>query len=153
MDVKFNNQSITPRYGKVVEVNALWLEALHVMASRCRGIDDDLADHYASEAQRVARGFAEAFWFAQGGYLYDCLTPDGPDKSLRPNQTHRPGHAALPAVHRPAALRPADRRGEPADAPGPAQPGALRTGAIAAITAEAGNRATGRTTRAPCGPG
>ncbi|MFW6154785.1 MAG: amylo-alpha-1,6-glucosidase [Planctomycetota bacterium] len=86
MDVKYAGEAITPRHGKAVEVNALWLEALHIMADRSRGVDAAAADHYGAEAVRVAAAFANAFWFAEGGYLYDCLTPDGPDGSLRPNQ-------------------------------------------------------------------
>jgi predicted glycogen debranching enzyme len=86
MDVKFNNQAITPRDGKAVEVNALWLEALHIMAERTRGHDNAAADHYAAEAQRVAASFARAFWYEQGGYLYDCISPTAADASLRPSQ-------------------------------------------------------------------
>jgi len=86
MDVKYAGAAITPRHGKAVEVNALWLEAMHIMADRCRGVDAAAADHYAAEAQRIGAAFADAFWFADGGYLYDCLTGDGPDASLRPNQ-------------------------------------------------------------------
>jgi predicted glycogen debranching enzyme len=86
MDVKFANETVTPRHGKPVEVNALWLEALSIMADRCRGVDEALADEYAAEAQRVAASFARTFWFAQGGYLYDCIAPTAPDASLRPNQ-------------------------------------------------------------------
>lgn len=86
MDVKFNDQAITPRQGKPVEVNALWLEALHIMADRCDGFDQASADHYAAEAQRVAESFRRTFWYEEGGYLYDCIAPDAPDASLRPNQ-------------------------------------------------------------------
>ncbi|NQU75268.1 MAG: glycogen debranching enzyme N-terminal domain-containing protein, partial [Planctomycetes bacterium] len=86
MDVKFNNQAITPRQGKPVEVNALWLESLFIMAERCRGFDDQAADYFAAEAQRVAASFVRAFWHEEGGYLYDCVSPTESDRSLRPNQ-------------------------------------------------------------------
>ncbi len=86
MDVKFNDQAVTPRHGKAVEVNALWLEALHILAERSGGIDNAAADHYAAQAQLVARSFAQAFWYEQGGYLYDCISPTAADASLRPNQ-------------------------------------------------------------------
>ena len=86
MDVKFNNEAVTPRQGKAVEVNALWLEALHILAQRSRATDRAAADSYAAEADRVSRSFASAFWYAQGGYLYDCLSPTTADASLRPNQ-------------------------------------------------------------------
>lgn len=86
MDVKFNNQAITPRHGKTVEINAMYLEGLHILAERCRGIDDGAANWYAGEAERVAKSFVKAFWYEQGGYLYDCVTPEFADASLRPNQ-------------------------------------------------------------------
>ncbi len=86
MDVKFNGEAVTPRQGKAVEVNAMWLEAMHIMADRCRGVDDQAAEHYAAEAQRVASSFVEAFWNAKAGCLYDCISPAGPDPSVRPNQ-------------------------------------------------------------------
>ena len=86
MDVKFADQAVTPRQGKPVEINALWLEALHIMAERSSEVDDPSAEEYAAEAQRVARAFVEAFWYAQGGYLYDCIGETEPDRSLRPNQ-------------------------------------------------------------------
>ncbi len=86
MDVKYNDEAITPREGKAVEINALWLEAMHIMAERCKGVDDAMAAHYAGEAKRVADSFVKAFWYAEGGYLYDCVGPTGPDPSLRPNQ-------------------------------------------------------------------
>jgi len=103
MDVKYAGQAITPRHGKAVEVNALWLEAMHIMADRSRGVDAEAADHYSAEAQRVGAALANAFWFPEGGYLYDCLTPDGPDASLRPNQV-----IALAQPHCP--LAPAQQR-------------------------------------------
>jgi len=86
MDVKYNNEAITPRQGKAVEVNALWLEAMHIMAERCRGVDDEAAEHYAAEAATTAASFVQAFWYEGGGYLYDCVSADEPDTSLRPNQ-------------------------------------------------------------------
>ncbi|HKB46678.1 MAG TPA: amylo-alpha-1,6-glucosidase, partial [Ktedonobacterales bacterium] len=57
--------------------------------------DPRAALDYQSEARRVAQAFTSAFWFEEGGYLYDVVggpegTPaaDGSrtDASLRPNQ-------------------------------------------------------------------
>ncbi len=56
------------------------------MADRSRGVDDSQADHYAAQAQLVAKSLANTFWFEEGGYLHDCVAPAGPDFSLRPNQ-------------------------------------------------------------------
>ncbi len=107
MDAKFAGQAITPREGKAVEVNALYLEGLHIMAERCRGLDDKAADHFAAEAQRVGESFARSFWYAEGGYLYDCLGPNGPDASLRPNQAIAIAqrHCPLPIEQQRSALQ------------------------------------------------
>jgi len=86
MDVKFNDQAITPRHGMAVEINALWLEAMHIAAARCRGLDAEAADHYTAEADRIAKAFTGTFWNDEAGCLYDCITPEGPDPALRPNQ-------------------------------------------------------------------
>lgn len=99
MDAKFAGQAMTPRDGKVVEINALYLEALHIMADRCRGVDEACAKHFAAEAKRVAQSFARAFWFAEGGYLYDYVGPLGPDRSIRPNQV-----IAIALLHCPLSL-------------------------------------------------
>ncbi len=99
MDAKVDDWVVTPRIGKPVEINALWYNALCVMAdvAHCLG---EPADEYAAMAERARSGFAR-FWCAgadcdhgccrdQGyyhGYCHDVLdTPDGDDASLRPNQ-------------------------------------------------------------------
>ncbi len=85
MDVKIGEWVVTPRYGKAVEINALWLNALHTMAEFARRIGE--ADHaYVNLARHVEQGFAR-FWNAAAGYCYDVLdTPEGDDAALRPNQ-------------------------------------------------------------------
>ncbi|MEZ5566016.1 MAG: amylo-alpha-1,6-glucosidase [Gammaproteobacteria bacterium] len=88
MDAKTNDQVVTPRIGKPVEINALWHHALRVMA-RLGEIENEpaLARHYQGLADRVRDSFVQRFWFEEGGYLYDVVDgPDGNDASLRPNQ-------------------------------------------------------------------
>jgi len=102
MDVKLGDQAVTPRYGKCVEINALWHSAHRILAHRCRETDPQLADRAAARAEMIAQAFNEAFWYDQGGYLYDCL-PDGThDASIRPNQ--------VLAVSLPYSPLPADRQ-------------------------------------------
>jgi len=102
MDVKLGEEAITPRHGKCVEINALWHSAHRILAHRCREIDPQLAERSAARAEMIAQAFNKAFWYEQGGYLYDCL-PDGtPDASIRPNQ--------ILAVSLPYSPLPADRQ-------------------------------------------
>ena len=86
MDARLGNDAITPRIGKPVEINALWITALDCMADwapRC----GDSPTPYAEAAEKAAASFAARFWYVAGGYLYDVIDgPDGDDPSLRPNQ-------------------------------------------------------------------
>ncbi|HNX27184.1 MAG TPA: amylo-alpha-1,6-glucosidase [Phycisphaerae bacterium] len=78
MDVRIDNESVTPRYGKAVELNALWYQANALLG--------DIDAKYAVAARKTAGAFINNFWLENAGYLADCVYPYGPDKSLRPNQ-------------------------------------------------------------------
>lgn len=85
MDARVGDWVVTPRTGKVVEVNALWYNALQVMASFARLLGKDPA-FYERLADTARDGFVR-FWNAEQGYCYDVLDgPEGPDPTLRPNQ-------------------------------------------------------------------
>jgi predicted glycogen debranching enzyme len=87
MDAKCGDVTFTPRWGKAVEVNVLWHNALCHMSRFCRQKHLPDASRYAQMTARVAASFAEAFWNEQRGYLNDAVLPDGSvDASLRPNQ-------------------------------------------------------------------
>ena len=88
MDAKVDDWVVTPRIGKPVEINALWIHALRIMARFAQQLGDEAkVAHYVRLAQRAADSFAQRFWYADGGYLYDVIDgPDGNDASLRPNQ-------------------------------------------------------------------
>ena len=89
MDAKIGGRAITPRAGKPVEVQALWIDALDTTADLARQLGDDVGVRECLELSRAARAsFARRFWFAEGGFLYDVVDdPDGHDDStLRPNQ-------------------------------------------------------------------
>ncbi len=85
MDAKVGDWVVTPRIGKPVEVNALWYNALRIMAdfARLLGRPDD---EYIAWADRAQAGFGR-FWNATAGNCFDLLDgPDGDDEALRPNQ-------------------------------------------------------------------
>jgi predicted glycogen debranching enzyme len=97
MDAKIGDWVVTPRTGKCVEINALWHFALARMASWASLLGDKrAAAEYESQSAHTAASFADAFWYAEGGYLFDVVeTPTGDlhnsrgqraDASLRPNQ-------------------------------------------------------------------
>lgn len=85
MDAKVEDWVVTPRIGKPVEINALWYNALQIMANFAEGIGED-PTHFSNLADQAKKGF-NRFWDAEMGYCYDVLDgPDGDDLSLRPNQ-------------------------------------------------------------------
>jgi predicted glycogen debranching enzyme len=88
MDAKVGDRVITARHGKPVEINALYYNALRLMALWAQAFGDaEYAAACAREADLLATSFEHAFWNASRGALYDVLGPDGvPDASIRPNQ-------------------------------------------------------------------
>ena len=89
MDAKMGDWVVTPRRGKAVELNALWYNALNLLAGWLREMgDEQAARRYREHAEHAQRSFNERFWCEDGGYLYDVIdTPDGSDDdSVRPNQ-------------------------------------------------------------------
>lgn len=85
MDAKIGDWVVTPRIGKPVEINALWYNALCVIAAFAEALGRP-AEHYRSLAERVRVGFAR-FANARSGGLADVIDgPSGADGSVRPNQ-------------------------------------------------------------------
>lgn len=85
MDAKVGDRVVTPRIGKPVEINALWLNALSAMAEFADELGSP-ADDFRHATQDAKRGF-ERFWNVSKGYCFDVLDgPEGNDPSLRPNQ-------------------------------------------------------------------
>ncbi len=86
MDAAMGAETVTPRYGKAVEINALWFSAHRIMAQRCGGDDQRLGRHYADLADTIAPAFGQLFWNEESQCLYDCVNDQSPDASIRPNQ-------------------------------------------------------------------
>lgn len=85
MDAKVGDWVVTPRIGKPVEVNALWYNALRIMAGFARRLGQP-AELYESLADQTQHGFAR-FWNEATGCCCDVIDgPDGDDPALRPNQ-------------------------------------------------------------------
>ena len=83
MDVKIHGWVVTPRHGKPVEVQALWLAALSAEGrlSAALGQEPD----FEALRQRVWAAFMQ-LWDPETGSFADVLHPDGTaDLSLRPN--------------------------------------------------------------------
>ncbi|PYL54086.1 MAG: glycogen debranching protein [Verrucomicrobia bacterium] len=90
MDAKMDDWVVTPRRGKAVEINALWYNALCLLANWLRETGDEVsAQRFDEDAERARISFNNRFWFAEGNHLYDVVDVDGGsgnDPSCRPNQ-------------------------------------------------------------------
>ena len=89
MDAKVDDWVVTPRIGKPVEINALWIHALRLMAKFAQqvGHAEDASAYLATCRSKRRRVSGSATGMREGGYLYDVIDgPSGNDSSLRPNQ-------------------------------------------------------------------
>lgn len=91
MDARVNHKAVTPRVGKPVEVQALWLNAL--------GAAQPLSEQWET-LYKIGRGtFQQRFWNEPGGFLYDVIDvnrrPGAMDDSFRPNQVFAVGGLPL----------------------------------------------------------
>jgi glycogen debranching enzyme len=78
MDAIVDGQAVTPRRGKPVEINALWYNALRIVAEL--STDSGLR----SRADGVRESFESAFWNRHSQCCFDVVNPN--DASIRPNQ-------------------------------------------------------------------
>jgi predicted glycogen debranching enzyme len=87
MDAKVGDWVVTPRRGKPVEIQALWLTALGHAAK----LDPAFADLHG----RARSAFARRFWNAKRGMLFDVVDvehiPGMVDTACRPNQIFAAG--------------------------------------------------------------
>ena len=82
MDAKVGDRVVTPRIGKPVEVQALWINALRIGAG--------FSAQWGELAEKAGRSFGARFWNQKGGFLYDVVdcghVAGTSDSRFRPNQ-------------------------------------------------------------------
>ena len=82
MDARVGDRIVTPRIGKPVEVQALWLNALRTACT--------FSNRFEAFFARGRRAFLDRFWNREGGHLYDVVDadhkPGAVDAAFRPNQ-------------------------------------------------------------------
>jgi predicted glycogen debranching enzyme len=87
MDAKVGDWVVTPRRGKPVEIQALWYNALCIMADLANRFGDEQGQkRYRNMATVASWGFNRLFWNENTGCLYDVTNGAPPDPSIRPNQ-------------------------------------------------------------------
>lgn len=83
MDAKYDGVAITPRSGKVVEVNSLWYNANMIMSTLSKKFGDNtISKKYKKIADNCKKSFNEKFYNSKRKCLYDVLG----DSKIRPNQ-------------------------------------------------------------------
>ncbi len=87
MDAKTGDVAHTPRQGKAVEINALWVHGLRCAAE----LLPDRSGELRALADRASSSFATELWNADRGCLFDHLSPQAgggweADGAIRPNQ-------------------------------------------------------------------
>ncbi len=87
MDAKIGDFVVTPRIGKPVEIQALWYNALRIMAEFAErfGHDKDLL-RFNAMADLAKLSFNALFWNKDEECLYDTVENGRRDSSIRPNQ-------------------------------------------------------------------
>ena len=104
MDAKVSDWVVTPRIGKPVEVQALWLNALRIGAAG--------SARWGALLERGTAAFGARFWNAEGGYLYDVVDVDHQagtvDAAFRPNQIFAVGGLPFPVLNGPQARQVVD---------------------------------------------
>jgi predicted glycogen debranching enzyme len=92
MDAKVGDWVVTPRIGKPVEIQALWLNALPIAGK--------FSKRWTKQLELGKVSFGEKFWNEEGGCLFDVVDnnhePGSLDDSFRPNQIFAVG--GLPLV-------------------------------------------------------
>lgn len=87
MDAKIGDRVVTPRVGKPVELQALWLNALRIGA--------ETSAEWKAPLRAGLASFGERFWNPDLGCLYDVVDadhrPGAVDAAFRPNQIFAAG--------------------------------------------------------------
>lgn len=86
MDAKVGDWVVTPRHGKPVEINGLWINALRCMEWIADKAPKSGAkkEVFGKAAEKAEASFEPKFWHEVRGHYLD--TADPADASLRPNQ-------------------------------------------------------------------
>ena len=110
MDAKVGDWVVTPRRGKAVEINALWYNALRLMADWLARMRRTRRPTNSPHMRDKARdSFNRRFWHEAGGYLYDVVDGENGDDAVFPAEPDLRDCARSPGP-RPRALGGGRRR-------------------------------------------
>jgi predicted glycogen debranching enzyme len=105
MDAKVDDKVVTPRVGKPVEVQALWINAL--------AIGMKFSTQWVKIFEQARQAFESRFWNEAGQQLFDVVDvdhrPGVTDPATRPNQIFAVGGLPLSILSSPRARQVVDR--------------------------------------------
>ena len=103
MDAKHGDQVFTPRIGKPVEINALWMNAWMSGARLASQLRNAASSAFANPCSHEPDASFGRFWNERRGCLYDVIDVDGgAGRRAHPAESDPGG---LPALLRPCARR------------------------------------------------
>lgn len=86
MDACLDGQSVIQRRGAIVEINALWYNAVCYVEELANDFNDSIATTAKEIKERIEKSFTETFYLAEEKHLADFVNENGINKQLRPNQ-------------------------------------------------------------------
>lgn len=90
MDAQRDGEVFTPRFGKPVEIQALWQSSLRSLAHLVERTESRTSRELTAKADQAADAIRERFWCEREGCAYDRLEPSAggwrPVLEIRPNQ-------------------------------------------------------------------
>ena len=87
MDAMVNGKPSSPRYGAIVEINALWFNMLCFMQTLADTFKDSaLEKEITPIIQILKKSFTQTFWDEDLGCLKDFVAQDKESRAIRPNQ-------------------------------------------------------------------
>ena len=86
MDAMVNNMPVIPRYGLVVEINALWFNMLCFLKELAQQFNDDIQEQLDPLVKSIPIAFVRIFWDEKLGYLKDFINDQQQSLAIRPNQ-------------------------------------------------------------------
>lgn len=85
MDTYHNDRPVVGRRGYVVEINALWYNALQFYKELCSKTDLKLAASWSEIIADIEKSYVTTFWRQSTGYLADFVVDDAQNLDVRPN--------------------------------------------------------------------
>ncbi|MDA0771506.1 MAG: glycogen debranching enzyme N-terminal domain-containing protein [Cyanobacteria bacterium] len=86
MDACLDGSSVIPRSGAIVEINALWYNAVCYTEQLAKSFNDPIVDKAAEIKTKIEESFTKTFYIPEKKYLGDFFNEAKLNQQLRPNQ-------------------------------------------------------------------